>query len=86
MVGDRQQLRGIPAQHRAFLEAVYAPMAVSYGPMDETVHYGPGLSVGYGYTSGGGFWALIGIGAGIATAVDAVELVGNLGFGYTWGR
>ena len=73
-------------RHRAFLEAVYAPMAVYQGPMDETVYYGPGLSVGYHYTSRGGFSALIGIGAGIAPAVDAVELVGNLGFGYTWGR
>ena len=73
-------------RHRAFLEAAYAPIAVSVGPMDETVHYGPGVSVGYGYTSRGGFSALIGIGAGIATAFDEVELVGNLGFGYTWGR
>jgi hypothetical protein len=72
-------------RHRAFLEAVYAPMAVSQGPMDEKVRYGPGLSAGYGYTSGGGFSALIGIGAGFATAVE-VELVGNLGFGYTWRR
>ena len=71
-------------RHRAFLEAVYAPMAVSLGPMDGKARYGPGLSVGYGYTSRGGFSGLIGIGAGYAD--EAVELVGNLGFGYTWRR
>jgi opacity protein-like surface antigen len=73
-------------RHRAFLEAVFAPMAVSTGPFDDKVYYGPGLSAGYGYTSGGGFSALIGIGAGWATTVETVELVVNVGLGYTWRR
>ena len=73
-------------RHRAFVEAVYAPMAVSLGPGSETARYGPGVSAGYAYTSDGGFSALFGLGVGVATAIDAVELMANLGFGYTWRR
>jgi hypothetical protein len=73
-------------RHRLFLEAVYAPIAVSIGPGSERARYGPGMTVGYGYTSDGGFSALFGLGAGVATAVRAVELMANLGFGYTWRR
>jgi hypothetical protein len=73
-------------RHRAFLEAVYAPMAVSLGFADEKVYYGPGLTAGYGYTAASGFSALIGFGAGWAHAIRSWELVGNLGVGYTWRR
>jgi hypothetical protein len=71
-------------RHRAFLEAVYAPMAVSLGFADERVYYGPGLTAGYGYTAASGFSALIGFGVGWAHAVRSWELAGNLGVGYTW--
>ncbi len=73
-------------RHRLFLEAVYAPIAVSIGPGSERARYGPGMTVGYGYTSDGGFSGPLRTGGRVATAVHAVELMANLGFGYTWRR
>ena len=43
-------------RHRLFLEAVYAPIAVSdRSRRARRARYGPGMTVGYGYTSDGGF-------------------------------
>ena len=73
-------------QHRLFLEAAVSPLAVSVGPYDDRTRYGPAISVGYNYATLGGFSLLIGGGAGWAPAIDAMEPVLNLGFGYTWRR
>ncbi len=88
-------VRGYTAgsSHRGFVEASVSQVAVQRGgplsPGTES-YYGPALLLGYQYVSAGGFTAAGSAGAGYI--VDGATLAGdsrlqlvlNLGLGYTW--
>ncbi len=88
-------IRGYTAgsTHRGFLEASVSQIAVQRGsqlsPGTES-YYGPALLAGYQYTSTGGFTAIGSAGAGYLlddtgrTGQSDIQLVLNLGIGYTW--
>jgi hypothetical protein len=70
--------------HRAFLEGSYSLVQIAcfIGSDDLRRDYGPGLSAGYRYISGGGF--TVSAGAGVAAGEDGSVLLVLLGLGYTW--
>jgi hypothetical protein len=84
--GLRVQTTG--AQHRLYLEAAVAPLALSdaIGFTDAQTWYGPALSAGYSYAGRAGFSVLVGGGVGWAPAIETFEPVLNVGLGYTWRR
>jgi hypothetical protein len=80
--GVRVYTRG--PRHQAYVEGGVAPLALSRGPFEDHLRYGPAFSLGYRYTGSGGFSVLLAGGAGWAPSIEAIEPVLNLGLGYTW--
>ena len=80
-------LRGfVGSRHRGFLELSYSLLQISctLGGGSFHRHYGPGLSLGYRYTSSGGFTFTAG--GGVGDADFGTEAIILLGVGYTWQR